>query len=167
MQLFRFVTMDDKKVTCWCETNILKMFRDFMQYILDSCNNPKCFLLWDTENDKVYNAYQIATEVYKMRKRTFDERMQGTQTGKWFIENIKDKGDITMKILKNWIETWIDGKQVRGIKNVPPATILECVDIYNAIVRKEKPSFINGTVKEILDKCGIKTVVEGIGWKIA
>ena len=39
--------------------------------------------------------------------------------------------------------------------------------IYNAIAQKEKPSFINGTVKEILDKCGIKTVVEGIGWRIA
>lgn len=83
MQLFRFVTIDDKKVTCWCETNILKMFRDFMQYILDSCSDPKCFLLWDVENDKVYNAYQIATEVYEMRKRSFDEKINNIQTGKW------------------------------------------------------------------------------------
>lgn len=83
MQTFRFVTIDDKKVTCWCETNILKMFRDFMQYILDSCNNPEHFLLWDMDNDKVYNVYQIATEIYKMRKRTFDERMDNIQTGKW------------------------------------------------------------------------------------
>jgi len=43
----------------------------------------------------------------------------------------------------------------------------ECVDIYNAIVRKEKPSFINGTVKEILDKCKIKTENEGIGWRVS
>lgn len=71
-----------------------------------------------------------------------------------------------MKKLKNWIEIWIDGKQVRGIKNVPPATIWEIVDIYNAIVRKEKPSFINGTVKEILDKCGIEIAVDGIGWRV-
>lgn len=71
-----------------------------------------------------------------------------------------------MKKLREWIETWLDGKQVRGIKNVSPAIIWECVDIYNAIVRKEKPSFINGTVKGILDKCGIKTVVEGIGWRV-
>lgn len=28
-----------------------------------------------------------------------------------------------MKKLKKWIETWLDGKQVRGIKNVPSATI--------------------------------------------
>ena len=83
MQTFRFVTIDDKKVTCWCETNVSKMFRDFMQYILDSCNNPERFLLWDMDNDKVYNVYQIATEIYKMRKRTFDERMDNIQTGKW------------------------------------------------------------------------------------
>ena len=72
-----------------------------------------------------------------------------------------------MKKLRNWIETWIDGKQVRGIKIISPATIWELVDVYNAIIRKEKPSFINGTAKEILDKCGIQTVVEGIGWRVA
>lgn len=71
-----------------------------------------------------------------------------------------------MKKFRQYIETWLDGKQVRGIKNVSPATIWECVDIYNAIVRKEKPSFINGTVKEILDKCRIKTENEGIGWRV-
>ena len=54
-----------------------------MQYILDSCNSPEDFLLWDVQNDKVYNAYQIATEVYEMRKRTFNERMNKIQTGKW------------------------------------------------------------------------------------
>ena len=72
-----------------------------------------------------------------------------------------------MKKLRNWIETWFDGKEVRGIKNVPLATRYEILDIYNSIIRKEKPSFINGTVKEILDKCGIDTVVEGIGWRVA
>lgn len=72
-----------------------------------------------------------------------------------------------MEKLRKWIEIWLDGKQVRGIKTVPFATIWELVDIYNAIVRKEKPSFINGTAKEILDKCGIKTDVDGIGWRIA
>ena len=61
---------------------------------------------------------------------------------------------------------WMDGQKVRGI-NVSLYDIQECVRIYNAMVRKEKPEFINGKVKEILDKCGIKTVVEGIGWRIA
>ena len=61
---------------------------------------------------------------------------------------------------------WMDGQKVRGI-NVSLYDIKECVRIYNAMVRKENPEFINGKVKEILDKCGIKTVVEGIGWRIA
>lgn len=71
-----------------------------------------------------------------------------------------------MKKLRTWIETWMDGGEVRGIKNVPPETHYELVDIYNAIVRKEHPEFINGKVKKILDKCGIKTEVVGIGWRV-
>ena len=70
-----------------------------------------------------------------------------------------------MKKLKSYLEKWIAGEKVRGI-NVSLYDIQECVRIYNAMVRKEKPECINGKVKEILDKCGIKTVVEGIGWRI-
>ena len=70
-----------------------------------------------------------------------------------------------MKKLKSYLEKWIAGEKVRGI-NVSLYDIQECVRIYNAMVRKENPEFINGKVKEILDKCGIKTVVEGIGWKV-
>ena len=64
-----------------------------------------------------------------------------------------------MKKLKSYLMKWMDGQKVRGI-NVSLYDIQECVRIYNAMVRKEKPEFINGKVKEILDKCGIKTVVE-------
>lgn len=71
-----------------------------------------------------------------------------------------------MKKLRAWIEIWMDGREVRGIKNVPFETRYELIDIYNAMVRKEKPEFINGKVKEILDKCKIETVEEGIGWRI-
>lgn len=71
-----------------------------------------------------------------------------------------------MKKLRKYIETWIDGGKVKGI-TVSLYDINECIDIYNAIVRKEKPSFINGNVKKILDNCNIKTIVEGIGWRIA
>ena len=71
-----------------------------------------------------------------------------------------------MKKLKSYLMKWMDGQKVRGI-NVSLYDIQECVRIYNAMVRKEQPEFINGKVKEILDKCGIKTVVEGIGLRIA
>ena len=71
-----------------------------------------------------------------------------------------------MKRLKEYIEKWLDGQKVRGIQ-VSLLDIRECVRIYNEMVRNEKPEFINGKVKEILDKCKIKTVVEGIGWRVA
>ena len=70
-----------------------------------------------------------------------------------------------MKKLRTYLTKWIDGQKVRGI-NVSLYDVQECVRIYNAMVRKEKPEFINGKVKEILDKCNIKTVEEGIGWRV-
>ena len=70
-----------------------------------------------------------------------------------------------MKKLKSYLMKWMDGQKVRGI-NVSLYDIQECVRIYNAIIRKENPEFINGKVKEILDKCSIKTVEEGIGWRV-
>lgn len=71
-----------------------------------------------------------------------------------------------MKKLRSYLEKWTKGQKVKGI-TVSLYDIQECVRIYNAMVRREKPEFINGKVKEILDKCNIKTVVKGIGWKIA
>ena len=70
-----------------------------------------------------------------------------------------------MKKLRTYIEKWINGQTVRGIY-VSLNDIQECIYIYNSIIRKEKPAFINGNVKKILDKCGIKTETEGIGWRV-
>ena len=70
-----------------------------------------------------------------------------------------------MKKLREYLIKWMDGQKVRGI-NVSVYDIEECIRVYNAIIRKEKPEFINGKVKEILDKCKIKTVEEGIGWRV-
>ena len=71
-----------------------------------------------------------------------------------------------MKKLREYIIKWVDGQKVRGI-NISLYDIQECVRIYNAMVRNENPEFINGKVKEILDKCNINTVTEGIGWRVA
>ena len=71
-----------------------------------------------------------------------------------------------MKKLKEYLIKWTDGQNVRGI-NVTPYDVEECIRVYNAILRKEKPEFINGKVKEIMDKCKIKTVEKGIGWRVA
>lgn len=70
-----------------------------------------------------------------------------------------------MKKFREYLEKWINGEKVRGI-NVSLYDIQECVRIYNAMIQNEKPEFINGKVKEILDKCKIKTVEYGIGWRI-
>ena len=71
-----------------------------------------------------------------------------------------------MKKLREYLIKWIDGKEVREI-SVTPYDVEECIRVYNAMARKEKPEFISGKVKEILDKCKIKTVEKGIGWVIA
>ena len=71
-----------------------------------------------------------------------------------------------MKKLREYLIKWTDGQKVRGI-NVTPYDVEECIRVYNTIVRKEKPEFINGKVKEILDKCKIETVEKGIGWRVA
>ena len=83
MQKVRFVTEEKDKVVVWCETNSMIVFRNFMQYILDNMNEPEKFMIIDTTNDLVYGAYCVATKQYEMRKRTFEERMDNIQTGKW------------------------------------------------------------------------------------
>ena len=70
-----------------------------------------------------------------------------------------------MNKFREYLEKWINGEKVRGI-NISLYDIQECVRIYNAITQNEKPEFINGKVKEILDKCKIKTVEYGIGWRV-
>ena len=83
MQTVKFVTKENDKVICWRTINDLVTFRDFMQYILDCMDNPHDFMIIDTKKDLVYDFYRVATEQYGMRKRTFEERISGVQTGKW------------------------------------------------------------------------------------
>lgn len=83
MQTVKFVTVEKDKVMVWCETNSIIVFRDFMQYVLYNMNNPEDFMFIDTRNGLVYGMNCIATQQYKMRKRTFEERMNDVQTGKW------------------------------------------------------------------------------------
>ena len=71
-----------------------------------------------------------------------------------------------MKKLRQWIELWLEGKEVHGIKNVTLVTRREIAEIYNAMIRKQKPEFINGKCKEILDKAGIETIECGIGYRV-
>lgn len=70
-----------------------------------------------------------------------------------------------MKKLEKYLTKWLAGETVKGI-TVTLTTIRECETIYNELKSGNKPEFINGDVKTILDKCGIKTVEKGIGWKV-
>lgn len=71
-----------------------------------------------------------------------------------------------MKKLKRYLIIWQSGEKIKGI-SVSLYDITELYRIYSMIILGDKPEFINGNVKDILDKCGIKTVQKGIGWKIA
>ncbi len=69
-----------------------------------------------------------------------------------------------MQKLRKWLTKWFDGEEVRGISNVSLQTRYELADIYNNILHGNKPEFINGKCKEILDKAGIEPKEFGIGW---
>ena len=90
MQTVKFVTEENEKIIVWCITNTLTGFSNFLQYNLDNTNTPEDFYMIDVEKDLVYSAYQIATKMYNMRKRTFEERMEDIQTGKWFGVDVRE-----------------------------------------------------------------------------
>lgn len=65
-----------------------------------------------------------------------------------------------MEILKQYINKWINGERVKGV-NVTLYDIHELIDIYNGIEHET----INSNVVNVLNKCGIKTIPHGIGWR--
>lgn len=66
-----------------------------------------------------------------------------------------------MKKLNKLIEIWSDGGKVKGIK----LTLAMFDELYD-IARGYADTTISSEVKAVLDKCGIKTKAEGIGWRI-
>lgn len=68
-----------------------------------------------------------------------------------------------MEKLKNYIELWIDGKSIKGIR-ASPYDIYTCIDAYQALAKNKNFEFISENVKTIFDKCGISTKEKGIGW---
>ena len=69
-----------------------------------------------------------------------------------------------MEKLRKYIETWLEGKTVRGV-HITPIGIYDCVDAYNAMVNGRKFEFINSDVKNALEKCGIEVRIRGVGWE--
>ena len=83
----------------------------------------------------------------------------------YFKNEQQKKGHDFVKKFKKYLETWLDGKKVRGIE-ITPYEIEECLRVYNAISKKEKCEFICAKVKEILVLCNIPFKTKGIGWVI-
>ena len=81
IQNIQFMTKDEKKNkwVLWCKTNTVKGVVDFIQYVLDSCNSPESYVALDIDNGKSMTLVAMA-ERLGMRKRTFEERMEGKGT---------------------------------------------------------------------------------------
>lgn len=56
-------------------------------------------------------------------------------------------------------------KKIKGF-NLSPMEIYMLRDIYNEILNKECSTFLNSNIKEVLNSCGIKTEICGIGYRV-
>ena len=67
-----------------------------------------------------------------------------------------------MKKLKDMIETIIyKGKLPAGITSYMTDVL---ISVYNNLLNGENAEFIEPSIKSLMDKCGIKTKENGIGW---
>lgn len=70
-----------------------------------------------------------------------------------------------MKKLRQILENAQDtGKLPRGIT---PCDCYILADIYNTLVRREKPEFIQQSIHDLLVKCGLNVEQRGIGWVVS
>ena len=81
MQTGRIITREAPgQYAIWATFTDKISFLNFMQYLIDSSEKPERFILQNVENGLCYDAYRIATELYHIRKRTFDERLNDVKT---------------------------------------------------------------------------------------
>lgn len=60
----------------------------------------------------------------------------------------------------------IYGQKVRGYSFLSIVDIRELYHVWQQMDCGNKPEFINGNVKKVLDKFKIETIEYGIGWKV-
>jgi hypothetical protein len=77
--MFRIISLNYKRRenTVWCTGETTEDFKVFMQYAIDGMNNPEILILENIETGVTYDAFKIATELYGIKKRTFEEKMRG------------------------------------------------------------------------------------------
>lgn len=86
MQVLKIITKGSYGTICWCTTNTIEKFRDFMQYVLDNYDEPNDFIILNVTTGDEYNMYKVATELYKMKKRSLYEKVNEIPTGQWIGE---------------------------------------------------------------------------------
>lgn len=77
--MFRIISLNYKRRenTVWYTGETTDDFKEFMQYAIDGMNNPEILILENIETGVTYDAFKIATELYGIKKRTFEEKMRG------------------------------------------------------------------------------------------
>ena len=70
-----------------------------------------------------------------------------------------------MKKLKEWCVLLKDGKNIRGFEDIPLYTRYGILRAYKELKKNGRVEFLDGAVKAVLDKAGIKTHVKGVGWE--
>lgn len=76
-------TKDNNKYTTWCDTNDMKMFRDFLQYLLDNYKDMSTYYVMNCDSEKLIGTVEQVTNDLHMRKRTQAERLINVNTGIW------------------------------------------------------------------------------------
>lgn len=82
---YKIISRDKEtgKYTRWTGdiTNLIA-FREICQYFLDSIDHLEDFMIMDVNKSGIcYDFLGITTEVFGMRKRTFQERLKNITTG--------------------------------------------------------------------------------------
>lgn len=77
MTLFKIGQIENNSFTCWYTGDTMNGMREFLQYMLDSLNNPKTFYIVNVKNNTMYNAHDIAINFFKLKKRTLAEKLEG------------------------------------------------------------------------------------------
>lgn len=77
------ITKDENTITKWCDTNCVETFLDFIQYVLDSYDDPSRFFIYWIDKNCVTPLDKFAIRG-NMRKRTFEERLKDAKIGDYY-----------------------------------------------------------------------------------
>lgn len=83
LKIISFENKKDGFIT-WCTTTDIKTYINFIQYVIDDLKEPETFMIFDSSTFETWKLIEIA-KIYGMRKRTFEERLTGKTTGKFYL----------------------------------------------------------------------------------